>query len=188
MDEDVQKALKQILMMCKVPGQAKDACWDRKWPAAVRRVNHCRRRRRQHTLPQDKPGQNRRWLEKKNKNSSPFLTLTTLARQRKTFFFFSVHNKKPPGLFLLRCAPAEVRAWVGAAVNSIRFMIQRLYVFSVSWLSTFSSRHLNYYTSTPSDACPRRPNVTSFSNRTSTKKNAWYGLYCYFPMSTKKNS
>lgn len=26
MDEDVQKALKQILMMCKVPGQAKDAC------------------------------------------------------------------------------------------------------------------------------------------------------------------
>lgn len=28
MDEDVQKALKQILMMCKMPGQAKDACWD----------------------------------------------------------------------------------------------------------------------------------------------------------------
>lgn len=26
MDEDVQKALKQILMMCKVPGQGKDAC------------------------------------------------------------------------------------------------------------------------------------------------------------------
>lgn len=26
MDEDVQKALKQILMMCKVPAQAKDAC------------------------------------------------------------------------------------------------------------------------------------------------------------------
>lgn len=26
MDEDVQKALKQILMMCKMPGPAKDAC------------------------------------------------------------------------------------------------------------------------------------------------------------------
>lgn len=26
MDEDVQKALKQILMMCKMPGQAKDDC------------------------------------------------------------------------------------------------------------------------------------------------------------------
>lgn len=63
MDEDVQKALKQILMMCKVPAQAKDACWDRKWPAAIRRINH--RRCRQHMLPQDKPGQNRRWLKKK---------------------------------------------------------------------------------------------------------------------------
>lgn len=28
MDEDVQKALKQILMMCKMPSQAKEACWD----------------------------------------------------------------------------------------------------------------------------------------------------------------
>lgn len=26
MDEDVQKALKQILMMCKMPNQAKEAC------------------------------------------------------------------------------------------------------------------------------------------------------------------
>lgn len=32
MDEDVQKALKQILMMCKMPGQAKDACWDAPGP------------------------------------------------------------------------------------------------------------------------------------------------------------
>lgn len=36
MDEDVQKALKQILMMCKVPGQGKDACWDRQ------EVSRCR--------------------------------------------------------------------------------------------------------------------------------------------------
>lgn len=46
MDEDVQKALKQILMMCKMPSQANEASWDKQ---GVLYQKHVVR----HTVPPD---------------------------------------------------------------------------------------------------------------------------------------
>lgn len=117
------------------------------------------------------------------------LSTCTLTRRRQRagtlLQLDACDDTKRCGSFLLQCALTEIKASVSAAVNSIYFMIQQcLYLLNVSWLSTFSWRDLNYYSMHVLNASPK---ITSFLFWPHFyEENAWYCLYCYFPISTKK--